>query len=187
MTNRSEYFTDEILVSSDEENEYEAVRIIMDIQRRNSETLVPESRPSLGRPLCGRRDFEVYLVPDEEPIPPKMLGNSSGFLRNSETLVPKLSTLTGPAALRSSFESSKVLQPKLLWTDYPSIRKAQGMYSKEITDVLMRWLNTNKAHPYPTEGEKRELCEETGLDSVQLNNWMSNARRRKLNPKRIKL
>ena len=53
-------------------------------------------------------------------------------------------------------------------------RKLQG------TPKLRKWLFAHVDTPYPTEKEKKELCQVTGLTIVQVNNWFSNARKRVL-------
>lgn len=53
-------------------------------------------------------------------------------------------------------------------------------FDEGIRLVLTDWVLAHKLSPYPSEDEKRDLMTLTGLDLVQLNNFMSNARRRKL-------
>lgn len=62
----------------------------------------------------------------------------------------------------------------------PTFKSSKGMYRSDISEALLKWLDANRDCPYPTEGEKLSLSNDTGLDLVQINNWMSNARRRKL-------
>ncbi|PHZ16075.1 uncharacterized protein RHIMIDRAFT_185170, partial [Rhizopus microsporus ATCC 52813] len=54
----------------------------------------------------------------------------------------------------------------------------RGNLPKEVTEFLKRWLILHKRHPYPTEREKQELADETGLGVNQISNWFINARRR---------
>ena len=51
-------------------------------------------------------------------------------------------------------------------------------YPKAVRKVLREWLHKNLTNPYPSEEEKLELAEKTGLTVLQLNNWFINARRR---------
>ncbi|KXS21746.1 hypothetical protein M427DRAFT_130462 [Gonapodya prolifera JEL478] len=53
-------------------------------------------------------------------------------------------------------------------------------FSKEQKAVMMSWLSTHKAHPFPTESEKLRFCDATGLSLRQINDWFINARRRYL-------
>ena len=57
-------------------------------------------------------------------------------------------------------------------------RAPRPNHSKEAKLYLREWLENHKSHPYPTEKEKLMLCEETGLNLTQMNNWFINARRR---------
>jgi Homeobox KN domain len=56
--------------------------------------------------------------------------------------------------------------------------RRRGHLPKTATGLLRAWLYSNVQRPYPTEQQKVELCELTGLSAVQVNNWFSNARRR---------
>ncbi|KAI1003929.1 hypothetical protein K3495_g4280 [Podosphaera aphanis] len=59
-------------------------------------------------------------------------------------------------------------------------RKRRGNLPKETTDKLRAWFVSHLAHPYPTEDEKQQLMDETGLQMNQISNWYINARRRQL-------
>lgn len=59
-------------------------------------------------------------------------------------------------------------------------RKTRNNLPKEITYILLRWLNDHLNHPYPSSFEKNELMTLTGLNQQQLSNWFINARRRKI-------
>ncbi|KAF9504323.1 hypothetical protein BS47DRAFT_1263216, partial [Hydnum rufescens UP504] len=54
--------------------------------------------------------------------------------------------------------------------------RRRGKLPKETTETLRTWLMAHKAHPYPTEEEKRALCEKTSLNMSQVSNWMINVR-----------
>ncbi|EPZ31455.1 hypothetical protein O9G_002924 [Rozella allomycis CSF55] len=62
-------------------------------------------------------------------------------------------------------------------------KKKRSNFQPEITEVLWEWIDKHADYPFPTAEEKKLLCKKTGLTLVQLNNWMINARRRKLNGK----
>ncbi|EQB61824.1 homeodomain protein class 1 [Vairimorpha apis BRL 01] len=47
-----------------------------------------------------------------------------------------------------------------------------------VVRVLKGWLERNILDPYPSEDQKEEFCEKTGLEMNQINNWFINARRR---------
>ncbi|KAM0688120.1 homeodomain superfamily [Conglomerata obtusa] len=57
-------------------------------------------------------------------------------------------------------------------------RNKRTNYPKTISKILKNWLRNNLNSPYPSETEKVELSELTGLDQTQINNWFINARRR---------
>ncbi|EOA84502.1 uncharacterized protein SETTUDRAFT_20039 [Exserohilum turcica Et28A] len=57
-------------------------------------------------------------------------------------------------------------------------RKRRGNLPKEATNLLKDWFAANRQSPYPTEDQKMELCNRTGLSLNQVSNWFINARRR---------
>ncbi|TQS38146.1 hypothetical protein Golomagni_01354 [Golovinomyces magnicellulatus] len=59
-------------------------------------------------------------------------------------------------------------------------RKRRGNLPKETTDKLRAWFLDHLEHPYPTEDEKQQLMDATGLQMNQISNWYINARRRQL-------
>ncbi|KAK6460625.1 hypothetical protein DFJ63DRAFT_320779, partial [Scheffersomyces coipomensis] len=59
-------------------------------------------------------------------------------------------------------------------------RKTRNNLPKEITYILLKWLNDHLNHPYPNSFEKNQLMMATGLNQQQLSNWFINARRRKI-------
>lgn len=64
----------------------------------------------------------------------------------------------------------------------PSNSRRRGKLPKPVTDLLKSWLLDHASHPYPTEDEKKRLCDATGLSISQVSNWFINARRRILVP-----
>jgi hypothetical protein len=56
--------------------------------------------------------------------------------------------------------------------------KVGARFPREAVRVLRGWLSTHHRHPYPTEEEKEGLRRQTGLNKVQITNWLANARRR---------
>ena len=59
-----------------------------------------------------------------------------------------------------------------------NVKQKRTNYPKKVSKTLKDWLSTNVLNPYPSETEKAVLCERTGLDQTQINNWFINARRR---------
>ncbi len=58
--------------------------------------------------------------------------------------------------------------------------KRRPNFPKTISKQLDQWLSSHADHPYPSGDEKSQLCKELGLTMKQLEDWFSNARRRKL-------
>eukprot|EP00250_Pteridium_aquilinum_P008138 c17706_g2_i1 orf=296-1429(+) len=58
------------------------------------------------------------------------------------------------------------------------VRKRQAGKLPGDTTALKKWWNAHSRWPYPTEEEKRQLVQETGLEMRQINNWFINHRKR---------
>ncbi|CAL9240175.1 unnamed protein product [Arabidopsis halleri] len=63
-----------------------------------------------------------------------------------------------------------------------SKKKKKGKLPREARQALLDWWNVHYKWPYPTEGDKLALAEETGLDQKQINNWFINQRKRHWKP-----
>lgn len=61
-------------------------------------------------------------------------------------------------------------------------QKKRGIFPKVATNIMRAWLFQHLTHPYPSEEQKKELAEQTGLTLSQVNNWFINARRRIVQP-----
>lgn len=61
-------------------------------------------------------------------------------------------------------------------------QQKRGIFPKGATNVMRAWLFQHLSHPYPTEDQKKQLAQETGLTILQVNNWFINARRRIVQP-----
>ena len=73
----------------------------------------------------------------------------------------------------------------------PTVKKKKTKGKREKTSpasqkLLKEWLFSHSRCPYPTEEDKQQLCQKTGLSLQQLNNWFINARRRILPQKKTK-
>lgn len=53
-------------------------------------------------------------------------------------------------------------------------QRRRGKLPKHVTETLRTWLLSHADHPYPTEEEKKMLCNVTGLTLSQVSNWMIN-------------
>ncbi|KAI6219071.1 Homeobox protein unc-62 [Aphelenchoides besseyi] len=60
-------------------------------------------------------------------------------------------------------------------------RRVPKVFSKEAITKFRAWLFSNLTHPYPSEEQKKQLAQETGLTILQVNNWFINARRHSSN------
>uniref|UniRef100_H2RKY0 Myeloid ecotropic viral integration site 3 n=1 Tax=Takifugu rubripes TaxID=31033 RepID=H2RKY0_TAKRU len=60
--------------------------------------------------------------------------------------------------------------------------KKRGIFPKVATNILRAWLFQHLSHPYPSEEQKKQLSQDTGLTILQVNNWFINARRRIVQP-----
>jgi len=61
-------------------------------------------------------------------------------------------------------------------------QKKRGIFPKVATNILRAWLFQHLTHPYPSEDQKKQLAQDTGLSILQVNNWFINARRRIVQP-----
>ncbi|OAL22776.1 hypothetical protein AYO20_11125 [Fonsecaea nubica] len=59
-------------------------------------------------------------------------------------------------------------------------RRRRGNLPKHVTDFLRQWFLAHLEHPYPTEEDKQQFAQSTGLSIAQISNWFINARRRHL-------
>ncbi|XP_065563028.1 homeobox protein homothorax-like isoform X2 [Artemia franciscana] len=67
-------------------------------------------------------------------------------------------------------------------TDSKKNQKKRGIFPKVATNILRAWLFQHLTHPYPSEDQKKQLAQDTGLTILQVNNWFINARRRIVQP-----
>ena len=56
------------------------------------------------------------------------------------------------------------------------------LISPEAIQILKDWLLANAHHPYTTDEQRDALCRQTGLNRMQVKNWLTNGRRRLLRP-----
>ncbi|EHH30197.1 hypothetical protein EGK_10813, partial [Macaca mulatta] len=60
--------------------------------------------------------------------------------------------------------------------------KKRGIFPKVATNIMRAWLFQHLSHPYPSEKQKKQLAQDTGLTILQVNNGFINARRRIVQP-----
>ncbi|KAF4762127.1 hypothetical protein N7455_003459 [Penicillium solitum] len=81
-------------------------------------------------------------------------------------------SLTGKKALKS-----------VSYNTYPNdpdsrSQKTGARFSRKAISILKSWLRDHNENPYPTEQERDDLKQHTGLTRTQIANWLANARRR---------
>nr|XP_054759587.1 homeobox protein Meis1-like [Lytechinus pictus] len=50
-------------------------------------------------------------------------------------------------------------------------QKKRGIFPKSATNIMRAWLFQHLTHPYPSEEQKKQLAQDTGLTILQVNNW----------------
>lgn len=98
--------------------------------------------------------------------------SNSPSLNTTNSPVP--SATPAPATTSSPTSRSPPSAPSSALAERP-MRK-RGKLPKETTDYLKAWLHRHSDHPYPSEEEKKQLCNATGLSMSQVSNWMINVR-----------
>jgi hypothetical protein len=88
------------------------------------------------------------------------------------TTLPTLPTLPSPPQQSQEQQQSPQSQQQQAANRPPQRRR--GKLPKPTTDFLKDWLHRHSDHPYPSEEEKKQLCNATGLSMSQVSNWMIN-------------
>ncbi|XP_072126045.1 homeobox protein Meis1-like isoform X6 [Mobula birostris] len=52
-------------------------------------------------------------------------------------------------------------------------QKKRGIFPKVATNIMRAWLFQHLTHPYPSEEQKKQLAQDTGLTILQVNNWFA--------------
>jgi hypothetical protein len=90
----------------------------------------------------------------------------------SENAYVPMGSLTGKKALKSVSYNA--------YPNDPEGRSQQNSarFSRKAISILKSWLRNHNDNPYPTEQERDDLKQNTGLTRTQISNWLANARRR---------
>ncbi|KZL79151.1 c2h2 type zinc finger domain-containing protein [Colletotrichum incanum] len=108
---------------------------------------------------------------------PKLSDNDS--LEQMEHRCPTSVSLQQPHIADASERSSCSFEPiTASSTSTPPPPKIGTRFSRDSTRILRQWLSSHSHHPYPSEEEKKILLQRTGLNKIQITNWLINARRR---------
>ncbi|KIL67926.1 hypothetical protein M378DRAFT_159156 [Amanita muscaria Koide BX008] len=102
-----------------------------------------------------------------------LANNNTQYSPTMSSSPPSIAVPNSPPRLSPTVPTSSLV-------DRPP--RKRGKLPKETTDFLKAWLHRHSDHPYPSEEEKKQLCNATGLSMSQVSNWMINARRRILAP-----
>uniref|UniRef100_A0A7N4PYW0 Meis homeobox 3 n=1 Tax=Sarcophilus harrisii TaxID=9305 RepID=A0A7N4PYW0_SARHA len=123
----------------------------------------------------------------DEPIPPSFspLQNHSWVRDHSDSGSVHLGTpgpSSGGVASQSGDNSSEQDGLETRPDHDQRQSKKRGIFPKVATNIMRAWLFQHLAHPYPSEEQKKQLAQDTGLTILQVNNWFINARRRIVQP-----
>ena len=126
--------------------------------------------PSM-RKLQASLEVETHIIQQETAAYQSIQSGSGGMMISNNSRQPAYQAVT--KTKRRKFCSQ-------LGSSKPTCKvvKKREKTPPESQKVLKDWLFSHSHHPYPTDGEKEELCTITGLSLQQLNNWFINARRR---------
>jgi len=62
------------------------------------------------------------------------------------------------------------------------VNRPEHNHNKEVTAILKSWYQAHQSAPWPTDDEKKDLSERSGLTIRQVSTWFINQRKRKLKP-----
>lgn len=119
------------------------------------------------------------------------MGMQLNVLCNNDETAPKENISAGEVELQDSLvvpgNEDRELKDRLLREYGGHISSLKQEFSKtkkkanlprEAKQILLHWWNSHSQWPYPTDTEKVELAESTGLTRKQINNWFINQRKR---------
>eukprot|EP01119_Soliformovum_irregulare_P012749 TRINITY_DN3336_c0_g1_i2.p1 TRINITY_DN3336_c0_g1~~TRINITY_DN3336_c0_g1_i2.p1 ORF type:complete len:567 (-),score=132.49 TRINITY_DN3336_c0_g1_i2:68-1768(-) len=121
--------------------------------------------------------IQDMLQGDPQPqAPPKIQIPASPPLQPVSISAPHLSPIS-PDPKYDAYMTSPPSSSSSKGKGFPPMPRTRKL-PPPITAILRGWTFNNLSHPYPSEEAKNNLCNETGLTMIQINNWFTNARRR---------
>uniref|UniRef100_A0A1B6JAE5 Homeobox domain-containing protein n=1 Tax=Homalodisca liturata TaxID=320908 RepID=A0A1B6JAE5_9HEMI len=112
---------------------------------------------------------------------PRPRGEEFSTLRSSSVALANITLVAGDAS-NASIGSGEGTGEEDDDTNGKKNQKKRGIFPKVATNILRAWLFQHLTHPYPSEDQKKQLAQDTGLTILQVNNWFINARRRIVQP-----
>lgn len=111
---------------------------------------------------------------------PVSLSSPNPYLTNSPTFNQNHYSNSYNRAYQSYYSPISVQNQRYTGSSQSFAISKKSSFPKEASQILLGWLQKNRSNPYPSDGEKDDLRQQTGLTMVQINNWFTNARRRVL-------
>lgn len=158
----------------------------------NSGYTLPNIKTETGEPgtlsLKGEQRPVSTSSSGYDPGPADLNTHSPGQISGSGT--PRLSIPSGMDDLSEAGDASNASVGSADGSGYDDDdgtgkgknSKKRGIFPKVATNILRAWLFQHLTHPYPSEDQKKQLAQDTGLSILQVNNWFINARRRIVQP-----
>ncbi|KAI5625934.1 homeobox protein Meis1, partial [Silurus asotus] len=110
--------------------------------------------------MCWREDDSVSVHSTEGPAPCGGLSSSLNGDNSSE----HGDLLDHGAASPSTGDDDETDKDR-------RNNKKRGIFPKVATNIMRAWLFQHLTHPYPSEEQKKQLAQDTGLTILQVNNW----------------
>lgn len=128
---------------------------------------------------CQRTPTSLF---NEPCAPCGALGSPCSFSNITSSVTDEIPLLsdTNPS-LTPSDTPDAVSQPATKSATETPPAKIGTRFSRESSKHLKRWLALHESYPYPSKNEMVILQQQTGLSKTQIQNWLSNTRRRNRN------
>ncbi|KAK7104493.1 homeobox protein Meis1-like isoform X1 [Littorina saxatilis] len=134
---------------------------------------VTDQRPPSNTMSYGQQDDTQSSRSGDTPIPPSQsTTNSSQMAENNSESGDGLDNSVGSGEGTADEDDDRGSKRN----------KKRGIFPKVATNIMRAWLFQHLSHPYPSEEQKKQLAQDTGLTILQVNNWFINARRRIVQP-----